>query len=87
MPKKSHVRTRPSENVVGLESSDLFAKHGVKGRQSLAGCGVAPHKNKPNCVTPKETEYFFASKLESSFALLFGQRKRDVVRSRVLQDF
>jgi hypothetical protein len=43
--KKSRVRTPPSESVVGLKSRDLFAQDGVKGRQSMAGCGVAPHSN------------------------------------------
>ncbi len=52
LTKKPRVRAASSESVVGLESSDLFAKHGVKGAALPCGAwgGTPPHK--PNCVSP-----------------------------------
>ncbi len=52
MDKKSRVRGASSESIVGLESGDLFAKHGGQG--ATVPCGVwggTPQKSS-NCVSP-----------------------------------
>ncbi len=45
-PKKSRVRTPPSESVVGVKNADLFADMGSRGDSLWRGVG--PRPTKPN---------------------------------------
>ncbi len=58
--KKSRVRACSSESVVGMKNDALFAEHGVKGRESLVGRGVKPHKTYPSHKTMRRSVCFSA---------------------------
>lgn len=42
--KNPRVRGSSSDRAVCFENNDFFAHHGVKGRQSMAGCGAKHHE-------------------------------------------